>query len=221
MDADFWLERWRQGRTNFHMERVTPLLQKYWPSLNLPADSKILVPLCGKTLDMVWLAGQGHRVLGVELSSLAIERFFQENALTPVITESTLGKHYTAGKIEIICGDIFRLGADALSSCAGAYDRAALVALPADMRKRYVEHVYGQLASNYRGLLLTLVYDQGQMDGPPFSVDEAEVQTLYARHTQVRTLHRRDILTKGPKLRERGLSALDPVAFQLSGRADR
>ncbi|TEA78255.1 thiopurine S-methyltransferase [Allopusillimonas ginsengisoli] len=221
MDADFWLERWRQGRTNFHMERVTPLLQKYWPGLNLPVDSKVLVPLCGKTLDMVWLAEQGHRVLGVELSSLAIERFFQENALTPVITESALGTHYTAGKIEIICGDIFELGADILSSCSGAYDRAALVALPADMRKRYVEHVYGQLADNYRGLLLTLVYDQRQMDGPPFSVEEAEVQALYAHHTQVSTLDRRDILAKEPKFRERGLSALDTVVFQLSGRSDR
>src|SRR5690606_22020225 len=70
MHADFWLERWREGRTHFHLERVTPLLQKYWPGLGLPKGSKVLVPLCGKTLDMVWLAEQGHKVLGVELSPL-------------------------------------------------------------------------------------------------------------------------------------------------------
>lgn len=217
MDANFWLERWREGQTNFHMERVTPLLQKYWPQLNLPSGSKVLVPLCGKTLDMIWLASQGHDVLGVELSSLAIDRFFEENALTPVITESALGTHYTADNIEIICGDIFGLGADILSSCVGAYDRAALVALPSAMRQRYVQHVYGQLADNYQGLLLTLAYDQHQMDGPPFSVEESEVQSLYADHSQVRVLDRRDILAKEPKFAQRGLTALDTVVFQLSG----
>ncbi len=221
MDADFWLDRWREGQTQFHMERVTPLLQKYWPGLNLPAGSKVLVPLCGKTLDMVWLASQGHQVLGVELSSLAVERFFAENALEPMVTTSALGTHYRAGDIEIICGDIFNLDAATLSSCVGAYDRAALVALPAEMRQRYVQHVYGQLANDYQGLLLTLAYDQDQMNGPPFSVDEPQVQALYAAHTQVRVLDRRDILAKEPKFAERGLTALDTIVFQLSGQPGR
>jgi thiopurine S-methyltransferase len=217
MHADFWLERWREGRTHFHLEPVTPLLQKYWPGLGLPKGSKVLVPLCGKTLDMVWLAEQGHKVLGVELSPLAVERFFEENSLKPETRTSELGVHYTAGNIEIICGDIFGLDAGTLSACAGVYDRAALVALPAEMRQRYVEHVYGQLAGNYQGLLLTLYYNQQEMDGPPFSVGEQEAQALYAPHTLVHTLDQREILSKEPKFKERGLTALDTIVFQLSG----
>lgn len=99
MDAEFWLERWREGRTHFHQTRVTPLLQKYWPGLDVPAGGKVLVPLCGKSLDMVWLAAQGHEVLGVELAPLAVEQFFAENELRPVIHESSYGRHYVAGNI--------------------------------------------------------------------------------------------------------------------------
>lgn len=219
METDFWLERWRDGQTHFHQGRVTPLLQKYWPSLLLPAGSRILVPLCGKSLDMVWLADQGHRVLGVELSPLAVDQFFAENNLQPKIRESALGRRYIAGNIEIICGDIFALDSATLAECTGVYDRAALVALPPDMRARYVGHVYGQLSDQYRGLLLTLDYLQNQMDGPPFSVGDAEVQSLYEAHSEAQVIDRRGILDKEPKFAERGLTQLDTVVYRLSRKA--
>lgn len=216
MDADFWLERWRDGRTFFHQNRVTPLLQKYWPQLLLPQGSCVLVPLCGKSLDMLWLAQQGHRVLGVELSQLAIEQFFAENKLEPKTHESAMGRHYVAGNIELICGDIFALDAATLDTCIGVYDRAALVALPPEMRERYARHVYGQLSEKYQGLLLTLDYDQEQMEGPPFSVGEPEVQAIYHEHSRVEVIDRRDILSKEPKFAERGLTQLDTIVFRLS-----
>lgn len=218
MDADFWLERWREGRTHFHQPRVTPLLQKYWPALELPAGSQVLVPLCGKSLDMLWLAQQGLRVLGSELSQLAVEQFFSENDLQPAIHQSALGSHYIAGDIEIICGDIFNLDAATLNVCSGVYDRAALVALPAAMRARYVSHVYGQLSDQYRGLLMTLDYPQAEMDGPPFSVQDPEVQTLYAAHSEARIIDRRDILDKEPKFLAQGVSSLDTVVYHLQRR---
>ncbi|WP_353151750.1 thiopurine S-methyltransferase [Pollutimonas bauzanensis] len=218
MDADFWLERWRDGRTFFHQNRVTPLLQKYWPSLSLPSGSGVLVPLCGKSLDMVWLAEQGHYVLGVELSQLAVDQFFTENNLQPQVHESPLGRHHVAGNIELICGDIFALDAATLAKCTGVYDRAALVALPPEMRERYVQHVYGQMPNDYRGLLLTLDYIQEQMEGPPFSVHEAEVLSLYGDHTLVEVIDRRDILAKEPKFAERGLTQLDTVVYGLRRR---
>ena len=93
MDAEFWLERWREGRTHFHQTRITPLLQKYWPTLAVPKGGRVLVPLAGKSLDMVWLAAQGHAVLGVELSQLAVDQFFEENELRPATHESVYGKH--------------------------------------------------------------------------------------------------------------------------------
>lgn len=218
MKADFWLERWREGQTHFHQSRITPLLQKYWPALELPPGSRVLVPLCGKTLDMIWLAEQGHSVLGVELSPLAVEQFFSENGLRPDTHASGAGTHYIAGNIEIICGDIFALDAGTLAACSAAYDRAALVALPEPMRARYVDHVYGQLSRRYRGLLLTLDYPQEEMDGPPFSLGDAKVQSLYAAHSNAEIIDRRGILDKEPKFAARGLTRLDTVVYRLSAR---
>lgn len=217
MEADFWLARWREGRTHFHQERVEPLLQKYWPNLDVPAGARVLVPLCGKSLDMVWLAAQGLRVLGVELSPLAVAQFFEGQGVTPEVRESALGTHYRAGDIEILCGDIFALDAETLGSCEAAYDRAALIALPTDMRPDYVQHVYGQLAAGYRGLLMTLDYPQAQMDGPPFSVDDAEVQGLFKGHTQAKVIDQRDILAKEPKFAQRGVARIDALMYQLQG----
>jgi thiopurine S-methyltransferase len=215
MEADFWLERWREGQTGFHQTRVTPPLEKYWPTLNLPRGSRVLVPLCGKSLDMIWLAEQGFRVLGVELSQLAVEQFYADNTLPRTTRTSPQGTHYTSGDIEIICGDIFNLDAATLSSCAGVFDRAALIALPPPMRPGYVRHVYSQLPADYRGLLITLDYDQNQMAGPPFSVSDEEVQALYTPHSQATLLARRDTLAKEPKFAQRGLLKLDTLVYEL------
>lgn len=215
MEPDFWLERWREGSTHFHQSRVTPLLQKYWPTLELPAGCKVLVPLCGKSLDMLWLAEQGFQVLGIELSPLAVEQFFAENQLEASAHESPMGRHFVSGNIEIICGDIFNMDATTLDACLGVYDRAALVALPADLRARYADFVYGQLSAQYRGLLLTLDYPQDQMPGPPFSVDDAQVQALYAPHSSATLLSRRDILEKEPKFAQRGVTRMDTLVYRL------
>lgn len=217
MEPEFWLERWRQGKTGFHQTRVTPLLAKYWPRLGLPAGSRVLVPLCGKTIDMIWLAEQGHQVLGVELSPLAIEQFFEEHGLTPEQHESSEGVHYRSGPIEVICGDIFGLRSETLAACTGVYDRAALVALPPSMRQRYADVVYGGLPHGYRGLLLTLDYNQQQMDGPPFAVNEAEVMRLFHTGTRVQCIDNRPILDKEPKFKEKGLDRLDTLVFDLTG----
>lgn len=219
MDAQFWLERWRDGRTHFHQNRITPLLQKYWPTLSLPHGAKVFVPLCGKSLDMLWIADQGHYVLGSELSAVAVEQFFAENGLQAKTHDTAAGRHYTAGNIEIICGDVFDVNAATLSDCTGVYDRAALVALPADMRQRYADHVYAQLSPQYHGLLLTLDYVQAEMEGPPFAVGDAEVQSLYAPHSCARLIDRRGILDKEPKFAERGLTRLDTLVYSLSRKA--
>lgn len=218
MNREFWLKRWREGATGFHMDRITPLLEKYWPSLGLDASARVLVPLCGKSLDMTWLVSQGHRVLGVELSPLAVEQFFTENGLRPAMHESPAGRHYVAEGIEIICGDIFDLDQATLASCSAAYDRAALIALPAEMRRRYVEHVYGGLAPAFRAMLLTLEYDQAIMDGPPFSVAADEVLALFSECATAAEVDRRDIIDREPKFAARGLNRLDSVTWRLEGR---
>jgi thiopurine S-methyltransferase len=218
MDADFWLQRWDQGQIGFHQDRVMPLLEKHWPSLALPAGSQVFVPLAGKSLDMLWLAAQGHRVLGVELSPLAVQQFFAEHGLQPRVHESRHGVHHVAGGIELICGDAFALDAQVLADCAAVYDRAALIALPAPMRQRYASQVYGVMPVGAQGLLITLEYPQTQKAGPPFSVVPAEVDALLAGQWQVDALERRDILSQEPRFVAAGVTSLDTAVYRLRRR---
>src|SRR5690606_12136581 len=163
-------------------------------------------------------AAQGYRVLGVELSPVAVEQFVEEQKLVAEIHESPLGTHYVAGEIEILCGAVFKVDAGTLGQCEAVHDRGALAALPPSMRRDYAQHVYGQLADGYLGLLLTLEYDQALMEGPPFSVPAAEIQELFSPLGEVSTLARMDILDKEPKFQARGLKALDSVTWRLEGR---
>jgi len=215
MQAEFWLERWREGRTGFHRDAPMPLLLQHWPALALPRDSRVLVPLCGKTLDMRWLAEQGHRVLGVELSPLAVAQFFAEQGLKPTRHESPLGMHHVAGNIEIIEGDVFALDDATLAGCSAVYDRAAVIALPPPLRARYAREVYARLPAGCRGLMITLEYPQYEMEGPPFSVDASEVAALFGGHWDLDLLERRDILASQPAFREGGVTALHTSVHRL------
>src|SRR3546814_1885485 len=129
MDPDFWQQRWRDNGAAFPRDGVLPLLEEHWPTLGLATGSRVFVPLCGKSLDMAWLAARGHRVLGVELSPLAVGQFFDENGLAPTKRESPLGTHFTAGPIEIICGDAFALDAQTLADCPAVFERHDLMLL--------------------------------------------------------------------------------------------
>lgn len=218
MQPQFWLERWQQGRIGFHRNEVMPLLAQHWPALELTQGDSVLVPLAGKSLDMLWLAAQGHRVLGVELSQLAVEQFFSDNALSPVLREYADGVHYSAGDIELVCGDIFQLDATRLAACRGVYDRAALIALPAELRQRYVAQVYGRLPAGCLGLLITLEYPQAEKAGPPFSVAADEVHALFAPAWDIEEIDRRDILAHEPSFQAEGVSALSTAVYRLRKR---
>ena len=218
MHPDFWHQRWQDNQIGFHQDKPTPLLLKHWPSLGLTSGCRVFVPLAGKSLDMLWLASRGHRVLGVEIEPLAVEQFFAENGLTPTMRQSEFGTRYRADEIELICGDAFALDADALSDCDAVFDRAALIALPPDMRRRYVQELYTLLPQSCSGLLITLEYPPHEKQGPPFTVPEAEVRELFGRHWNVETLQRSDILAEQPAFVADGVSSLDTVVYQLRRR---
>jgi thiopurine S-methyltransferase len=218
MKPDFWHQRWHDNQIGFHQPAPTPLLLKHWPSLGVPAGAKVFVPLAGKSLDMAWFAANGYRVLGVELSTLAIERFFAEHDLQPGIRDSKYGRHYAAGGIELVNGDAFGLDVDALRDCAAVFDRAALIALPPDMRVRYANELYAKLPVGCRGLLITLEYPQAERDGPPFSVPEAEVHALFGDHWSIDLRERRPIPPDHPGFVS-GVSKLDTAAYALQRRA--
>lgn len=218
MDPHFWHQRWQDGRIGFHQDRPTPLMLKHWPSLGIAPGSRVFVPLCGKALDMAWFASQGLRVLGVELSELAVRQFFDEHGLVPEVEDVGEARHFRAGDIEIVRGDAFALDPALLAGCEAVFDRAALIALPPPLRERYARELYTRLPSGCRGLVVTLEYPQQEKAGPPFSVAEAEVHALFDRDWQVDALERRDILDAQPAFVEEGVTRLETVVYRIGRR---
>lgn len=215
MERDFWLERWQQNQIGFHLPAVNPRLVQHANALPSVPGQRVLVPLCGKTIDMAWLAQRGLRVLGVELSSLAVDAFFHEQGWTPHVTHEGPFVRYAASGVEILCGDFFALNASIAGELDGVYDRAAMVALPPSMRSAYAQHVSRLLPSTARGLLVSFDYDQNEMQGPPFSVPEAQVRALWEPAVQVTHLADHDILQDEPRMRERGLTHLHEHVYAL------
>ncbi len=178
MDPNFWHLRWRENRIGFHQATANAMLVKHIGALDLQAGARIFLPLCGKTNDIGWLMSQGYRVAGAELSRLAIDQLFQDLGLTPEITELGALTRFSAANIDIFVGDILALTADLLGPVDASYDRAALVALPRDMRARYADHM-ARITTNAPQFLICFEYDQSLMTGPPFSVDADEVARIY------------------------------------------
>ncbi|WP_095094752.1 thiopurine S-methyltransferase [Pseudomonas sp. Irchel 3A5] len=215
MQAEFWHERWAANQIGFHQRQVNPLLQRFWPELAVWQGARVLVPLCGKSLDLVWLAGQGHRVLGVELSEKAVQDFFSEQRLEPVISQNGAFKVYGYEGIELWCGDFFALRAEDVAECAALYDRAALIALPPAMREQYAAHLSSVLPAQCQGLLITLDYDQAKIDGPPFSVPDEEVQRLLAEDWELDILQTSDVLKGSVKFEQRGVERLEERVYRM------
>ena len=216
MEPKFWQERWARNQLGFHLPEVNPYLERHWPSLALAEGAKVLVPLCGKSLDLMWLATQGHRVLGVELSEQAVEAFFSEQSLTPRITQRGVFTVYQADLIEVWCGDFFALDAEVLADCTAVYDRAALIALPPLMRSQYTEQLNNMLRPGCQGLLITLDYDQTQKAGPPFAVTDEEVKVLFGADWVLKVLEEQDILGESWKFVQDGVTRLEERGYQLT-----
>lgn len=216
MKKDFWLERWEREEIGFHQNEINPYLHQYWQELHLARSSEVFVPLCGKSRDMLWLRQQGHSLLGVELSAIAVQAFFKENGYTPHHVTGEKFECYEADGIRILCGDFFDLGKNDLAQVGAVYDRASLVALPPEMRERYVRQLVNILPPAMQILLITLDYPQPEMPGPPFAVSVNEVKSLYHKHAEIRLLAQLDVLSQNPRLQERGLSRLQESIFLLT-----
>jgi thiopurine S-methyltransferase len=213
MQPEFWHERWRTGQTAFHQPAPDLNLKQHWPLLDLARGSCVFVPLCGKSLDMLWLRDQGHEVVGVELSATALESFCMENGL--LSRRRLLGSFdvYEAAHLELFRGDFFELESAAFGELAAVYDRAALISWTNELRVPYVRHLAELLKSGTQILLVSMEYPQSQMSGPPFSLMGEEVKALYSPYFRLRELSRRDILANEPRLRSRGLTELSEVCY--------
>jgi len=192
MDIGFWHQKWEKNEIGFHINKANPMLVKYFHKLALSKDSRIFLPLCGKTLDIAWLLSEDFRVVGVELSDVAIKQLFAELGVEPRRSKSRKLELFSAQNIDIFCGDIFELSDEILGKVDTIYDRAALVALPNAMRKQYAAHLL-KITKAAPQLLISFEYDQNVMEGPPFSVSNEEVKQHYQDHYEVNLLENMDI----------------------------
>jgi len=213
---EFWHDRWRTAQIGFHRSSVDDNLIQHWRELSLPKAARVLVPLCGKSLDLLWLQDQGHVVVGIELSDIALQAFFMENGVAARRRAIPHFDLYEAVNLECYRGDLFELTTERLGKVAAVYDRASLVSWAPEQRGRYVEHLAALTGTGTRTLLVTLEYPEAEMKGPPFSVDSAEVQRLYSRHYSIHELARREVLGNEPRMRARGLSGLTEVCYRIT-----
>ncbi|MCK5002051.1 MAG: thiopurine S-methyltransferase [Gammaproteobacteria bacterium] len=226
MQRDFWLERWQNGETGFHQEQLNPYLGYFYGEKGVPLEKrktlKVFVPLCGKSVDMLWLAQNGYQVLGIECSEIAVKDFFETHDLEFRIVEGKRFKRYISdareghARVEILQGDFFDLVLRDLEAVTDIYDRASMIALPEIMRLDYFKKMVELQDEGMRTLLVTLTYPQEEMSGPPFSVSENELNDLYSEKFKIDKLLGKDILADEPRFQQRGLTALYEIAFKLT-----
>jgi len=215
MQREFWLERWEKNEIGFHLPDVNPRLREFWPALDVPAGKAVFVPLCGKSLDLHWLAAAGHPVIGVELAEAAVQAFFAEAGLgSRVELEARLPFHRGAG-IGIFCGDVMELTALELRDVGAVFDRAALIALPPRMRAHYADHVLRIVPEGAQILLVTLEYDQARVPGPPHAVHEDEVTALYGARCSVERLARKPVTVVPPSFAAAGVSEAAEAVYRI------
>ncbi len=216
MQPQFWDERWRTGQIGFHQSAVDPRLQQLWPALGLANDSRVFVPLCGKSLDLLWLRERGHTVAGVELSALALESFCMEHGILARRRILDSFDVYEAADLGLYRGDFFALTPELLGPVSAVYDRAALISWRPEFRRAYVEQVTSLTTRGVQTLLITLEYPQAQMSGPPFSVSADDVDRFYSRYHAIEELSKTDILANEARLRARGVTQLREVCYRLT-----
>lgn len=216
MQHAFWLERWQLNQIGFHNDDINQHLKQNWSSLELSSNSKVFVPFCGKTKDLLWLRQQGHHVIAVELSLIAVEAFFSENQLP--VSRSRVGEFelFEADGIQIYCGDFFKLPTDILDGIQTVYDRASLVALPPEMRVQYAAKMQDFLSTHTQILLVAFDYLQHEMQGPPFSVGATEIADLFGDWCNVKHLYSEDIGDKEPHFKAKGLSLIHEEVYLLT-----
>ena len=208
MRVNFWIKTWDKKNIGFHRADIHPVLEQFWPALE--AGASVLVPLCGKSIDLLWLEERGLDVIGVEFVESAVLDFFRENDLSWHETEQDGHRCLCASErnIRIFVTDFIQLAEDYRGEpIKGFYDRAALVALPEDMRGPYVDACRKLLAPSHKGLLVSSEYDSSLMEGPPFSVPRDEVERLWTG--ELRLVEQMDVVSEMPRAMALGVPCLE------------
>lgn len=209
MDENYWLEKWRKLDVKFDQSNVNPWLLKYKEVFGDLTNRNILVPLCGKSIDMTWFHQQGAQVIGVELSSRATQAFFDDSKLSYKKISQPPFQLYQHDGIKIICGDFFSLEKKHVGEIDIVYDRGALIALPDDKRKEYVKKMTALLKPDCKIFLITLEYHiDSPPERPPFSVTPEEIDNLYANNFEIKLVNQEELTSIAPHLKKRGISVI-------------
>jgi len=215
METDFWHERWKSGQIGFHQEQTNEYLLKHWEKLELAKGSLIFIPMAGKTKDILWLTEQGFQVIAIELSEKAVKAFFEENDLSFRTEQKDKFTIYHAQNIAFYCGNYFDLNTEIMQEVKAVFDRASLVAMPPAMRNLYKLKINEILPEFVKILLVTMEYPQQQMDGPPFSVLENEVNELFADNFNITLLETFDVLASNPRFADKGLTQMLEKVYSM------
>lgn len=217
MNPRFWLENWQMGHTGFHLNEVNPVLLRHWEALGLKAAASVLVPLCGKSVDLPYLRGLGHQVIGLELSPIAVQAFWKALDTTPVRRDEKGLIFWSSDGIEIIEGDFFEVSPQEVGSPGVIYDRAALIAMPPELQHRYARHLM-TLAQGAPIFMVTLDYDPSEMAGPPFPLSHTRMHELFTGIYEASLIESRERLNDNPGLAARGLTRLTESVWLLTSK---
>ena len=223
MEISYWESRWRNNRTGFHVNGVFPTIVDVWDDHFSDVDlSTVLVPLCGKSHDMLWLKHkEAQKIIGIEAIAQACEEFFEEQDEENVISvEKKPFTLYEKGIFQLWQGDFFKMRKKLIPNPTFVFDRAALVALPPDMRIKYVQKIDELTAGSDSCVkfLHTFEYNQSKMSGPPFAVSEDEVFQLYDKNWHIHQILNRPIIDRLEKYKHRGLKEMAEVVYRLERR---
>lgn len=207
MEISYWQSRWLKENIGWHMDEVYPLLAEFWPRLGLKEGARVLVPLCGKSLDLLWLANQNLHITGVEVSERAVLQFFREHGIEAKKSYKASFKIFRSENIEIWTGDFLKMKPSYLPDIDAIYDKAALIALPGNQREPYAGTLKELCNPHTQIMLNTFEYEQNEMNGPPFAVFKEELEELFGSLFTIDLLHEESIFNKLVKFRQRGLSS--------------
>ncbi|KAM6959465.1 putative thiopurine S-methyltransferase [Aplochiton taeniatus] len=200
MQLGEWQERWQEDQIGFHQPQVHKMLEGNLEKVLAGRTGvRFFFPLCGKAVDMKWLADQGHSVVGVEISEKAIKQFFDENNMT--YSESAVpalpgAKVYrsTEGNVSLYQCDLFNFSSSVGGKFGGIWDRGSMVAINPVDRQKYAALIISLMAKDCRYLLDTMLYNPELYKGPPFFVPNEQVQSLFGQSCDIELLQSIDAL---------------------------
>lgn len=202
-----WASRWEEDRIGFHVPEVNPRLIRHQDVLLNPRPRRVLVPLCGKSLDLLWLMERADEVVGVELIPKAVHDFFEEHTLSPEVEDLGALQRFQAHNLTIYQGDFLALTPEQAGTFDAAYDRASYIALDPQEREDYRPHLMRFLCPGARLLLVTLDY-LPRTGGPPYSVGEEEVRNFLGPYGTLKEIEHHDALPESTHLQKRGITSI-------------